>query len=108
LVPLLFFLPLFTAIPFNISSHLLTDSTDLTFFKVINGVNRTCQWVGTAPFCNGECASDYDEIERRQTLYTPPDCVQNLFHFCTIDPYFGERCTFPFNSKAICCKKVKQ
>ncbi|GMS89801.1 hypothetical protein PENTCL1PPCAC_11976, partial [Pristionchus entomophagus] len=91
------------------------------FNIVIGGVTRRCYWDGTAPACAGECPSTHDEMDRRDHLWTDPDCTEwKAWPWnCESDPHFGAPCLRigPFwdpdhpwwhTTKALCCWKIKQ
>jgi Polyglycine hydrolase-like, structural repeat len=56
-------------------------------------VETDCHWVGTAPFCDGECPEGESEMSRLSSLAGPP---------YSNGPDFGKSCTT--GSKALCCK----
>ncbi|KAF8357872.1 hypothetical protein PRIPAC_92867 [Pristionchus pacificus] len=105
LVFLLFVLSSSLASPTNLTElyHVPEWEKDVvagdTFVELINGVNRTCNWVGTAPVCSGECPNTHDEIERRRDRTIPKSWC------CRRDPYFGWPCYFG-SKKAKCCLKI--
>jgi hypothetical protein len=69
----------------------------LVLFHHAPALAQTCRWDGTAPWCDGECSDDEQEITRLDGLpehWVPPIVVTT--------PPFGENCLF--GSKALCCK----
>lgn len=56
----------------------------------------SCRWAGTAPFCNGACSANEDELARYDAIpphWSPP--------YINVNPPFGSSCLF--GSKALCC-----
>lgn len=61
---------------------------------------QECRWAGTAPWCNGECGGDEQEMTRLDKL--PPFWQTPMV---SQTPPFGEACAL--GSKALCCKTGK-